>query len=804
MSIAPIANQKSVSLLTQGVALPTAASSQAAPVQKPSVSSISPSVVVKISSAALAPSALNPATLTAANIGSYSASELMGLSSTQIGKISGAAIGGLNNTQLGSLSKAFFSSLSAIQVRALSAMQIQAVGSSNIDALNAAIRVNTSTDRAFALIALGQSGISIADTSSNFTNNLSQIASNSGKINAIRFSNASPTLALTYNQYSTIAGLAAKLPVSGYSMAVSGVSVANLASLAQNAKVRSINVVDLAANISSNIASTTSVGALKTYLAKLASITANDATRQTITVNQSNTSTQYSTYQGVLAKLTGATLKLNLTGSLVNNQANTDQLNNFQSTANADGTFNIQQWSGSAWKTLLANTKGVNLLQASNATVYLDSGSAQVNAVLNSGLTNNWQSGSAATPSASVSGSQIAGNLYSLKSSDSSSTTHLNISYLPSMKSEVLNALDYISSVANISFTDVTGTSTTPDIVYGENVQSNSAGYATGGNSLNRSLHASQNNGVATNNVNSVYVELASNQATNSTFTPGSYGWQTIIHETGHVLGLKHPGNYNAGGGSTPGPYLPSGDAGSNMWSVMSYNNPSDAFNWSVPTNSIFYSGKNLNPSTYMPLDIAALQFLYGANNSGVSKNSWDSQSSAPTVDNFQTTTFNSSWQSFETIDTAHSSTLNLSAVSNSNIVDLRAGNFSSINILPSNTNSSFYSGSKIAQTYFGLNNVALAYGSAISNVIGGSGNDTYFAGSNNEIINDASGNNILELAGSAANWTSTATQINGTSYQAFTNNQTHQEIDVNIANLTLKYYDSSVAATHTRLDLVA
>jgi hypothetical protein len=31
-------------------------------------------------------------------------------------------------------------------------------------------------------------------------------------------------------------------------------------------------------------------------------------------------------------------------------------------------------------------------------------------------------------------------------------------------------------------------------------------------------------------------------------FAPGSYNWSTIIHETGHALGLKHPGNYNAGG----------------------------------------------------------------------------------------------------------------------------------------------------------------------------------------------------------------------------------------------------------------
>ena len=33
----------------------------------------------------------------------------------------------------------------------------------------------------------------------------------------------------------------------------------------------------------------------------------------------------------------------------------------------------------------------------------------------------------------------------------------------------------------------------------------------------------------------------------------GSWEYQTFIHEIGHAIGMKHPGNYNAGGGGTPG-----------------------------------------------------------------------------------------------------------------------------------------------------------------------------------------------------------------------------------------------------------
>lgn len=38
--------------------------------------------------------------------------------------------------------------------------------------------------------------------------------------------------------------------------------------------------------------------------------------------------------------------------------------------------------------------------------------------------------------------------------------------------------------------------------------------------------------------------------------TKGSWEYLTYTHEIGHAIGLKHPGNYNAGGGGTGGPYL--------------------------------------------------------------------------------------------------------------------------------------------------------------------------------------------------------------------------------------------------------
>jgi hypothetical protein len=90
-------------------------------------------------------------------------------------------------------------------------------------------------------------------------------------------------------------------------------------------------------------------------------------------------------------------------------------------------------------------------------------------------------------------------------------------------------------------------------------------------------------------------------QGYNQVFTPGSFGAQVLIHELGHSLGLKHPGNYNAGGGGTPGPYLPvATDNGD--YTLMSY----------YKSSSQMINGKY--PVTPMLYDVMAIQYLYGAN----------------------------------------------------------------------------------------------------------------------------------------------------------------------------------------------
>ncbi len=75
---------------------------------------------------------------------------------------------------------------------------------------------------------------------------------------------------------------------------------------------------------------------------------------------------------------------------------------------------------------------------------------------------------------------------------------------------------------------------------------------------------------------------------------PGNHGYMTILHETLHALGLKHPGDYDVSGGSTEGPYL-TPDQDNNSHTIMSYN---------------IAGSEAITPMDY---DIRALQYLYGA-----------------------------------------------------------------------------------------------------------------------------------------------------------------------------------------------
>jgi len=292
-------------------------------------------------------------------------------------------------------------------------------------------------------------------------------------------------------------------------------------------------------------------------------------------------------------------------------------------------------------------------------------------------------------------------------------------------KQRVRDALDYISSVADLTFTEV---SSGGDIRYGSNTQASSAGYARYPNE-------------------GAQVFLANNQASfQGDWANGSYAWETLLHETAHALGLKHPGAYNAGGGSTPGPYLPAAQDNRGN-SVMSYHDAKDARRIVYQNNQ--FQVATVNPDTYQVNDIAALQYLYGAAQSQARTYSWAADAA------FSQTIYNSNG----------ASTIDLSNQTRASVVDLRAGRASSIARRDAYADMPFSArdyaaltsgGVKLSRligtpTYTGTNNLKIAAGSHINHAVGGSGTDSFVTNLDDNSIDGGDGDDSIFVTGGNA-----------------------------------------------------
>jgi serralysin len=262
----------------------------------------------------------------------------------------------------------------------------------------------------------------------------------------------------------------------------------------------------------------------------------------------------------------------------------------------------------------------------------------------------------------------------------------------------------------------------------------------------------------------------------------GSYGFQVLVHELGHTLGLLHPSHYGAGQGAN---YVDSAifAQDSQMFSVMSYFNGNETGNLVLDPRTSFF----VSPQTPMVHDVVAIQAKYGAD---LATRVGDTVYGFNTSNPGSMFDFGGNRTPYLTIyDAGGNDTLDLSGANGSVLIDLRPGSFSSFMARPTlaEANAEILALNALTDAGFGdlplwgsqadydgfldflsgiveggvfaltgvagvrplaFQNIAIAYGTTIENAIGGGSRD-YLVGNDaaNRLLG-AGGDDVLNGLG--------------------------------------------------------
>ena len=294
-------------------------------------------------------------------------------------------------------------------------------------------------------------------------------------------------------------------------------------------------------------------------------------------------------------------------------------------------------------------------------------------------------------------------------------------------KARTVIALSYISSVLDVSFTEKTTASGLNTLSFASNNQTGSGGYAQ--------FPSSSFSG------SDLFLNIADY---NTTLADGTYGTYTLMHELGHALGLKHPFDEKDAAGDVEVPPYLQGSEDSTTWTYISYNYSS----------SEYYL-------RYSPLDIAALQYLYGPSKSAKTGN--DKYTISSSSANFI-------WDGLGTdqIDasgTSQAATIYLTpgywgflgSAKTSTITS--AGqitvNFGTVieNLIGSNYDDYLYGNEVGNKIEGGTGSDSIEGWDGADTLIGGAGNDTLFGGAGNDSIEGGEGNDTLVVSGLFSNY---------------------------------------------------
>jgi hypothetical protein len=201
-------------------------------------------------------------------------------------------------------------------------------------------------------------------------------------------------------------------------------------------------------------------------------------------------------------------------------------------------------------------------------------------------------------------------------------------------------------------------------------------------------------------------------------WTVGTNNFESLMHEVGHALGIKHP--FEDG-------VVLSSNFDNSINTIMSYTDIKDVY-----PNAGYVNGKYdwltyyINRETPMVLDIAAIQYIYGANNNY--KTGDDTYTFDPTEPFFKTI-----W------DAGGKDTISASNFSLGCVIDLTPGKYSSL-IYPRPSDAG-----DVTVTYDGTNNLGIAFNCTIENAIGGSGNDILIGNNTNNILTGGRGDDSID-----------------------------------------------------------
>lgn len=239
------------------------------------------------------------------------------------------------------------------------------------------------------------------------------------------------------------------------------------------------------------------------------------------------------------------------------------------------------------------------------------------------------------------------------------------------------DALMYASRVVDLQFVESPAASARNTIAFGNNSQPASTAYAY----------------LPSEDLVGSDVFLGSNTTGNLAPLDGSYAALTLIHEIGHALGLEHPLNRGS-----DAPFLAASEDDT-RWTVMSYNDDPAQYHLA-----------------YSPLDIAALQYLYGP--STLARNGDDTYLVDPSSPHFV-------W------DGGGTDTLSASALSQGVTLSLEPGDWSWV-------------GNK-AGLITAPGQVTVNFGSLLENLLGGGGADRLIGNTVGNVIDGASGDDTVD-----------------------------------------------------------